>query len=117
MRSGPKRARVTELLDAVVGCEAGVGERGQFSGLQTLVHLDEIPGGNRHELRVTAVGSEARPASVAANLGVAFLAVTAGAIAPAADHDHLIPILETNRPTQARGCQSYGPHRRFHGRA
>lgn len=93
---GAEDSGVAQFFDAAVGREAGVGERGQLLGLEaSAIDLDEVAGRDGDVLAVAAVGSEAGPAAVLADLGVAALAVAAGAVSPATDDDDLVAFGES----------------------
>src|SRR5262249_20025366 len=90
-------ARVTEFLDPAIRRHARVGERREFLEFETAVYLDEVACWDGDELGESAVRPEPWPAHVRADVRIADLAMTAGAIAPARCDDDVITLLKPRR--------------------
>jgi hypothetical protein len=91
---GAQRAGVTQLLDAAIRRQAGVGERRQLFELQMVVDLDQIASRNGQKLSESAIRPEPRPTHVGTNVRIADLTVPAGAIPPSGRDDHVVPLAE-----------------------
>jgi hypothetical protein len=92
-----ERARVAQFLDPAVRRHARVGERCEFLEFETAVYLDEVACWDGDELGETAIGSESWPTHIWADVRVADLSVTAGAVAPTGCDDNMITLLERRR--------------------
>src|SRR5262249_54199701 len=73
------------------------GERRELLEFQPIVDLDQIASGNGYEFREAAVWSKPRPTHVGADMCIADLAMTAGAIAPSRHDDDVVALLKSGR--------------------
>src|SRR5262249_38925093 len=92
-----ERARSEQFLDPAIRRHARVGERREFLEFETAVYLDKVACWDGDELGESAVRPEPWPAHVRADVGVADLAMTAGAVAPSGGDDHVITFLNLRR--------------------
>src|SRR5262249_24615718 len=86
-----------EFLHAAIGCHPCVGERRELLELQAAVHLDQIASRDGDELRESAIGPEPWPTNVWADMRVADLAMTGGAISPSGGDNDVVALLKTRR--------------------
>src|SRR5262245_44971058 len=94
---GAEGAGIAELLDAAIGRHPRIGERCEFLRLQPTVDLDQIASRNGYEFREAAIRPKPGPTHVRANLRIADLAMTAGAVAPAGRDDDVVALMKSRR--------------------
>src|SRR5262249_11822754 len=91
----PEGSRIAKLLNAAIGRQTRVGERGDLLKFQTTVRLDQIPSRDRQELCEASKRPKPRPTHVWANMSVPNQTTATDPIAPTRSNADVIAFLKS----------------------